>query len=196
MDHHLLAVRPKRNSYSRHQRAAGARSIPGSPQIDVTRRQAQGAMIAVPAASDGRSHEGAAAAAFERVALIAPGPRAERDILPRSPRSRSGLASERISPRRGSQIVVYQMCQFVWRQAWHDRVLQPVLNDGQRGSIGAQARSSQHSLQTHDRQHGTPRAVTDAGETKGGRCLKRQTGRHDPPAHRNGKPERLAAREG
>jgi hypothetical protein len=35
----------------------------------------------------------------------------------------------------------------------------------------------------------------DAGELKGGRSLKQQTVRHDLPAHRNGKPERLAARE-
>jgi hypothetical protein len=42
---------------------------------------------------------------------------------------------------------------------------------------------------------GRPRAVMDAGELKGGRSLKQQTVRHDLPAHRNGKPERLAARE-
>ena len=38
--------------------------------------------------------------------------------------------------------------------------------------------------------------MMDGGEMKGGRRLKQQTARHDPPAHRNGKPERLAAREG
>jgi hypothetical protein len=38
--------------------------------------------------------------------------------------------------------------------------------------------------------------VMDAGEMKGGRYLRGQTARNDPPAHRNGKPERLSAREG
>ena len=100
MDHHLLAIRPKRDADGRHQRPARARPIPRPPQIDVAGGQAQGTVIAVPAAGDGRPHEGAAAAAFERVALVAPGPRAERDILPRSPWPRPGLASERISPHR------------------------------------------------------------------------------------------------
>jgi hypothetical protein len=36
----------------------------------------------------------------------------------------------------------------------------------------------------------------NAGELKDGRDLKQQTDRHDPPAHRDGKLERLAAREG
>ena len=84
------------------------------------------------------------------------------------------------------------MCQLVWRQAWHDRVLQPVLNDGQRGSIGAQARYSQHSLQTHDRQHGTPRAVTDAGELKGWKVPETTDG----PTRPSGSPERQARTPG
>jgi hypothetical protein len=156
MDHHLLSVRPKRNANCCHQRSTGARSISWSPQIDVTRRQTQWTVIAVPAARDSRPHEGAAATALERIALVAPGPRAEGNILPRSPWPRPGLASERISSHRRERIVVEQVRQLVWRQTWHDRVLQSVLNDGQRGSIGEQARSSQHSLQTHDGQHGTP----------------------------------------
>jgi hypothetical protein len=100
MHHQLLAIRPKRHSYCSHQRATRTRSIPRSPQIDVPRRQAHGTVIAMPAAGDGRPHEGAAAAAFERVALVAPGPRAEGNILSRALRPRPRLASERTSPRR------------------------------------------------------------------------------------------------
>ena len=100
MDHHLLSVRSKGNSYGGHQRSTGTRSIPRPAQIDMTGRQAQGAVIAVPAARNGRSHEGAAAAAFERVALVAPGPRTEGNVLPRSPWPGPGLGSEWISPHR------------------------------------------------------------------------------------------------
>src|SRR5687767_3020194 len=43
---------------------------------------------------------------------------------------------------------------------------------------------------------GRPRAAMDAGETKDWRYLNRQTFGHGPPAHRNGKLGRRAAREG
>jgi hypothetical protein len=153
MDHQLLSIRSERDADRWHQRSTRAGPIPRPPQIDVTGGQADGTVIAVTAARDGRPNEGAAAAALERVALVRPGPRAEGDILPRSPWPRPGLASERISLHRREQIVVYQIRQFVWRQAWHDRVLRSVLNDGQRGSIEAQARSSQNTLRAHDGQH-------------------------------------------
>jgi hypothetical protein len=153
MDHQLLSVRPKGNSNGCHQRSTGARSIPWPAQIDMTGGKAHWAVIAVPATGDGWPNKGPASAALEWVALVAPGPRAEGDILPRSPWPRPGLASERISLHRREQIVVYQIRQFVWRQAWHDRVLRSVLNDGQRGSIEAQARSSQNTLRAHDGQH-------------------------------------------
>jgi hypothetical protein len=100
MGHHLLSVRSIRNSHGCHQRATGTRAIPRATQIDMAGCQAQWTVIAVPAARDGRPHEGAATAAFEWIPFVAPGPRAEWDILPRSPRSRPGLASERISPHR------------------------------------------------------------------------------------------------
>jgi hypothetical protein len=119
------------------------------------RGQAHRTVIAVPAATDGRSHEGAAATTLERVALVAPGARAEGNRLPGAAWSWPGVGSVRVAPPRREQVVVEQRHQVVWPQAWHDRVLRSVLNDGQLGSIGEQARSSQNFLQTHDRQHGT-----------------------------------------
>jgi hypothetical protein len=175
LDHQLLAIRPKRHANRRHQRPAGVRAIARPPQIDVAGGQAQGTVIAVAATRDRRSYEGAAAAALEGVALVGARPRAEGNILPRSLWPRPALASERVL-RWWEHVVVDQIRQFLWRQAWHDRVLRSVLNDGQRGSNGTQSRSSQNTLQAHDTQHGRSRTGIDSGETKGSRCLNGEVG--------------------
>ena len=81
MDHHLLAIHAEGNADGRHQRPAGTEPVTRTLQIDVPRGEAQRAMIAVPATEDNRSDKSAAAAAFERIALVGAGPRAKRRVV-------------------------------------------------------------------------------------------------------------------
>jgi hypothetical protein len=86
VNYQLLSIRPERHADRGHQRSAGTGPISWPPQVDMAGGQAEGAVIAVPAARDGRPNEGAAAAALERVALVRAGSRAEGHVRLRSPR--------------------------------------------------------------------------------------------------------------
>src|SRR5262245_5135837 len=98
MDHHLLAVGSVCDANGRHQCTARTEAITRSPQVYVTRGEAQRAMVAVPPARDGCANEGAAAAALERLALVGAGVRAKRHLCPLSARSWSHSVRSHLFP--------------------------------------------------------------------------------------------------
>jgi hypothetical protein len=105
----------------------------------------------VPAAERHRTDERAAAAAFERIALVSAGSRAKREIFLGPPRWASGGPFPRCRERI---VVVQQTIDVVWGQTWHACLLRSEPNDGQPGSNGTQARWSQNSLLDHDGRRG------------------------------------------
>ena len=67
MEDHLLTLRPVEGADGRHQGATGAGPVSGAAGVDVTAVEAERAVVAMPATGDGRTDEGPAAAAFERL---------------------------------------------------------------------------------------------------------------------------------
>jgi hypothetical protein len=82
MNHHLLAIGPEGDANRRHQGTAGTGTIAWPPQVDVARGKAQRTVVAVPSPRDGCADESATAPAFEWLALVGTGARAEGQIAP------------------------------------------------------------------------------------------------------------------
>jgi hypothetical protein len=78
VDQHLLPVRPECHADGGHDRAARARPVSRSPQIDVPGCQAEGTVVPVLTTGNGLPHEHAALAAAERLILVPPHVRSER----------------------------------------------------------------------------------------------------------------------
>jgi hypothetical protein len=149
-------------------------------------------MISMPPPGHRRANERPAVPTLERPCLVSTDPRP-------IPNWRFAVIAT-ISLARLSLfckfMIVDEMRQVVWRQAWHGCVLRSMLNAMQRGSNGTQSRSSQNSLQASGHRRGARGAsrlrvafwdMSPVGSMGSGN---QRTARHALPADRNGNLER------